>query len=94
MYVWLTRHSFDYVYKESISDLRMYAVHTDFVYFDFSRTVFQSTIRIFKYVKKYVRNDKYLKQAASNNSDVHSYPAICKKVGKVFRGVSALHGRI
>ncbi len=68
--------TYDYVNKDTFFDFRMYAIHTDSLYTDLSRTVFKSTIRIFKYWEKYVRNDKFLKPAASKNSAVHSYPAI------------------
>ncbi len=38
-----------YPLSESDSSISMFGVHTDFIYTDYSRTVFKSTIRILKY---------------------------------------------
>ncbi len=64
------------MYEKLLSDLRMYAIHTVFLYTDLSRTVFKSTIRIFKYSKQYVQNGEFLKPNIDSNSNLHSFIAI------------------
>ncbi len=54
----------------------MYAIHADFLYIDFLRTVLKSTIRIFKYGKQYVQNDWFLKPGSIRNPELHSYQSI------------------
>ncbi len=76
MYVCLTRLSSDYVYKETFFEIRMYAIHTDFIYIFFSRMVFKSTIRNYIYGKEYVQNGEFLKRGANRNWALHSFLAI------------------
>ncbi len=66
----------DYVYREPFSDIRMYAVHTDILYIDFSRTVLKSTIRIFIYSKWYVQNGEISNPVGIRNQALHSFLSI------------------
>ncbi len=68
--------AFDYVNEEIFSDFRMYAVHTDSLYIDFSRTFLKSTIRIFIYGKWYVQNGEFSNPVATGNPTPHSFSAI------------------